>query len=233
MLFYSGLVYRSTAIREEYAAVLHYLVNETLTIRVMKPVFFSIFIITVLSLMMIVCDGRAEYTDIEKSRDFYNIGTAMAEQGDYTGAIAAFKKSILYNRHNAKAHAGLGWAYFSVTDFDKAELHWHEAIELNPQSSAALFGTGYLYFMHEDFDAASRTFKAIITQYPKSASVHAALGRVYVKQGKIDDAINELQKSIGLNPEERLSYWTLSEIYESRGKFKMAEEYRNKAMEGE
>ena len=164
-----------------------------------------------------------------KAQEIYKLGCQQMANGKYQEAISSFQAAIWLNKDHVSAHAILGWAYFTVLEFDKARAQWEEAIALDPKSTEAHLGIGYLHFMADEYNAAVQSFEAAISADPKDSAPHAAIGRVYHKKGLIDKAIAALEKSIELNPNEITSYWVLGEIYEEKGMPKEAQDYKDKA----
>jgi tetratricopeptide (TPR) repeat protein len=156
---------------------------------------------------------------------FYNTGKAQITERKYEEAILSFEKSIELNDKDPNVYAGLGWAHFSIMNFDKAKAYWEKAIKISPNPDA-LLGRGYIFLMNNDFESAKNDFQLSIGLNPKNSSAHLAMGRVYYRQGFAEKAITELNEAININPNERMAYWVLSEIFKGQGENELSLKYK-------
>jgi arabinofuranosyltransferase len=73
---------------------------------------------------------------------WYNVGTILAERGDFDGAIDALARAVELDPTMAVAHHNLGMALARVQRFPEALAELRKAVELEPASPGALFALG-------------------------------------------------------------------------------------------
>ena len=179
---------------------------------------------------LLLMQSCALKNDRIQSEQFYDTASNQMAGRQYEKAVVSFEQSIEFNDKNPKSFAGLGWAHFSLLNFDQAKNNWEKAIEISPNSEA-YSGIGHLALMKGNLKPAKKAFQSSIELDPMNSMAHQALGRVYIKEGLLDEAIIELKKSVEINPKDRFSYWLLSEIYKKKGLDEQSLKYRNKFTE--
>ena len=68
----------------------------------------------------------------------FMLGRALAEQGDWSGAMAAHRKGLLLDPRNSAAKARLAEALLNLGRDREAEIHLHEALESDDPTQATL-----------------------------------------------------------------------------------------------
>jgi Flp pilus assembly protein TadD len=71
---------------------------------------------------------------------YVNIGGVLLEQGDFTGAVDAFRQAVRSDPHNANGHCQLGVALSSLGRLDEAVEAYREALRLDPNHVRARRG---------------------------------------------------------------------------------------------
>jgi len=90
-------------------------------------------------------EAFAVFRDLAASGDeegWYNVGTLLAERGDFPGAIDALKRAVALNPTMVPARHNLGMALARLGRFPEALAELREAVRLEPASPAALFALG-------------------------------------------------------------------------------------------
>ena len=75
---------------------------------------------------------RPDYFDAH-----YNLGNALASQGDFTGALLHFRAAVRLNPEDANAEANLGSAFAETGNVKEARIHYERALKLNPNNELA------------------------------------------------------------------------------------------------
>ena len=88
--------------------------------------------------------------DPRDSRAPYLYATALSREGAISGetqaaAIAALRKAIEIDPHEARSHTLLGQFYLQAGKADTAALEWRTALKIDPENSTALYQLGLLY----------------------------------------------------------------------------------------
>jgi tetratricopeptide (TPR) repeat protein len=66
---------------------------------------------------------------------WHNLGTARQRMGDLRGAAEAWEAQAALDpqKKNDKVLGNLGWIYYELKDFPKAEFHTRQALEIHPE----------------------------------------------------------------------------------------------------
>jgi serine/threonine-protein kinase len=125
-------------------------------------------------------------------------------------AITLFQSAIARDPRFARAHAGLGQAYwlrFQETRNDswaeKALLATMESLRLDPEDAAAHLSLAVLYEGKGKKAEAIEAMRKAVELQPANDEAHGLLGRWLAEQGRRDEGIAELKKAIELRP----NYW--------------------------
>jgi tetratricopeptide (TPR) repeat protein len=76
--------------------------------------------------------SRPDYFDAH-----YNLGTALAMQNDFAGAIEQFRAAVRLNEQDANAQANLGAALAETGNWKDARAHLEKALAINPNLALA------------------------------------------------------------------------------------------------
>lgn len=74
-----------------------------------------------------VKDGEFKRIDL-----YYNLGRIYLQKGNYPEAISTFKNGIDFENADARAHFGLGIAYYEIGHEESSLQHFEKAIRLDP-----------------------------------------------------------------------------------------------------
>ena len=66
----------------------------------------------------------------------------LYEQGDYAGALRAYKKALTFTPERAVVWLDAGVAHHQLGEFDQARRHYEQAVELNPELARAWHNLG-------------------------------------------------------------------------------------------
>ena len=76
--------------------------------------------------------GRPDYFDAH-----YNLGNALASQGDFPGALLHFRAAVRLNPQDAGAEANLGSALAETGNLKEARVHFERALQIDPKNELA------------------------------------------------------------------------------------------------
>jgi len=140
----------------------------------------------------------------------YNqIGLLLTRQGDFAGAVDAYKKALEYNEQTedgpsiAGIHFDLGIALENLNCDKEAEEHFRRAVQLfgelvqkRPRSAGPQFWLGKALVKLADFDAAREAFKRAVELNADDLSGYLELAKVLEFQQRYDEGIAMLKKAI-------------------------------------
>ena len=120
-------------------------------------------------------DGQAEIqiaVDLDKNNPDYqhNLGIALAQQGKFEEAIAAYKKALAFPTYTTPevAYYNMGEAYIRLRKPQEAEESFRAAIQLEPVMVAAHYGLGLALSQAGRRDDAKAAFRQARDIDPKS-----------------------------------------------------------------
>jgi arabinofuranosyltransferase len=129
-------------------------------------------------------EAFAAFQELAASGDgegWYNVGTLLAERGDFPGAIDALKRAVALDPTMVPARHNLGMAFARIGRFPEALSELREAVRLEPASPAPLFALGAVALgagERDEAESCRRQLEALGT--PASAGMakrlEAALG---------------------------------------------------------
>jgi len=146
-----------------------------------------------------------------------NLGTALSENGDADGAIAALKEVILLNPKFAIAHSNLGNTLEKKGDADGAIAAFREAIRLDPKYAAAHNNLGVTLYNKSELVAAIIALREAIQIDSRSAIAHSNLGCALHGQGDLDGAIAAHKQAIALEFRSAAAHNNLGSVLLSQG----------------
>jgi tetratricopeptide (TPR) repeat protein len=160
----------------------------------------------------------------------YNLGNALASQGNLVDATRQFERALRLNPSADDVHNNLGLALAGQGRFSEAIEHYRLALQLNPKNAQAhynlavvLAGQGNL----PDAIAHYRQALAIETGY---GVIHNDLGNALASQGKLDEAIEQYRQALQLEPNYADAHNNLGNALVSQGKLAEAIEHYEQAL---
>ena len=97
-----------------------------------------------------------ELAALDDEAGWYNVGTILAQRGDYEGAIEALERAVLLDPTMVQARHNLGMALARTRQFGPALVQLREAVRLEPESPGALYALGVVAFSAGDRVEAER-----------------------------------------------------------------------------
>jgi len=140
-----------------------------------------------------------------KADDLVETGGAALNSGNFSVAIALFKRATEVDPKNKFAWNNLGRAYFATRQDDLAIAAFKKQIEINAYDDYAWNNLGRVYWNERKYDDAVAAFNKQLENNPLDKYTHANLGVMYAEWHKYNEAVTELEKASSLttdnNPE--------------------------------
>ena len=152
-----------------------------------------------------------------KADDLVDSGRAAMGNGNFTVAIALFKRATEVDPKNKYAWNNLGLAYLATRDNDAAIAALQKQIEVNPYDEFAYNNMGRAYWQERKYDDAVTAFHKQLEISPLDKFAHANLGAMYAEWHKYDQAVPELEKAASLTPESPELQVSLGDAYLNLG----------------
>jgi len=132
------------------------------------------------------------------AEEYYELGNAYAEKGQYDQAISNYTKAIELNPGYAEAYNNRGGAYDNKRQHDHAIADYTKAIELNPNLAEAYSNRGSAYGDRGQHDQAISDLTKAIELNPKYADIYSNRGVTYYLKGEYDKAWEDVHKAQSL-----------------------------------
>jgi tetratricopeptide (TPR) repeat protein len=110
------------------------------------------------------------------------MGMAQQKTGKNSAAIKSFQKAIELDKKYAEAHAALGSAYRSYSQYSVASRSYQAA--LKPEQAAWHLSLGIIYQTMEDYENAIAAYEAYLKYTPTESSKRANQIRTLIPQLK-------------------------------------------------
>jgi Flp pilus assembly protein TadD len=136
-----------------------------------------------------------------KADDLVDSGRAAAANGNFSAAIALFKRATELEPKNKFAWNNLGIVYLQIRENDAAIDALKKQTEINPYDEFAYNNLGRAYWQERKYDDAVTSFHKQLEINPLDKFAHANLGAMYAEWHKYDEAVPELEKAASLTPD--------------------------------
>jgi protein O-mannosyl-transferase len=144
-----------------------------------------------------------EHTVQAKSGNFFactNLGFALADRGNFDGAIAQYTEALRISPTFAETHNALGLIYFKQGRLSEAMTQYAEALRLNPRFVEAHSNLGTVLGAQGKTEEAILEFLKALRIDPDNAVAHYNLGFALADQGRTDEAIAQFREALRINP---------------------------------
>jgi protein O-mannosyl-transferase len=143
----------------------------------------------------------------------YNeLGRALAEKKEYTGALACFGRAIEISPEFTDALCTMGGVYVSMGDSVDAERVLRRALSISPGDFSTMINLGNLRVLEGRHAEAADFYKESLSINPESSVAAYDLGYTRMLMGHPDEALAWLRRSVSLNPNMRDAYFLIGEI---------------------
>lgn len=150
---------------------------------------------------------------IEEPEALNNQAIILATNGDYTSAIACFKRAIVISQKNHLIWYNLGITYRDSGDIKNARNSLEKAFELAPENQEVLETLATLCVMDEDYSAVLRyAAKGFYLNIDNPAFWNLA-GVAYFNIKKFKEASEHFEQALCLNPYYQEALFNLRDTY--------------------
>jgi tetratricopeptide (TPR) repeat protein len=149
-------------------------------------------------------------------------GADLFTNGNYDGAIKAFRRSIALDpsKDNApRAFDLLATTYVQQNKTDDAIKAYKSSLSIVPNDDNALVKLGNLYFDQGNFGDAEKAYKNAVKVNPASSTNLYSLGQVYLKTDRTTEAEQIFQQVIRMDRTQHAGYYALGQTYSKEGRY--------------
>lgn len=178
----------------------------------------------------ILMEVKANEQRFEASR-LVERGNTLMRDGDFTGAIGAYREALAMNKDDAIASYRLGDAYRMQKDYARAAMSYERAIEINPRYADAYNNLGFTYEELKNHSAAAENYKKATECDAAYANAYFNLGNSYLRDEDYKNAIDCYERAVSIDSRYTRAYNNLGLVYEKLGDYEKAVATFTKAIE--
>lgn len=198
---------------------------------------------------------RSEWTEEERDVCF-TLASDISDKAFYDYAQDIYEKllaSRLSEGREGMIYNGIGIAYYSKGDYDKALEYYEKALKIDLKiygteehlDIATYYGNiGGVYYSKGDYKKALKYYKKALKIYgteehPGIATNYSNIGVVYYSKGDYDRALEYYEKAVDIDlkvyeteehPNIATRYSNIGGVYDSKGDYEKALKYHEKAL---
>jgi serine/threonine-protein kinase len=146
-----------------------------------------------------------------------HLGNALREQGDFAGAVAAYREAVRLDPNSARAHNNLGVALAAQKDLSGAVASYREALRLNPDLPQVHNNLGNALQAQGDLTGAVLAYREALRLDPNYAIVYKNLGNARQAQGDFAGAAAAYRENIRLDPKSAPAHNNLGNALQAQG----------------
>lgn len=139
--------------------------------------------------------NRAIAIDPEYSDAQNNLGVTYAKLENWNEAVKYFKTALSNPTYPTpeRAYSNLGYAYYMMQDYTKAEEALKEALIRNPVLQSSMYILGLVYTKINDDSMAIKEFKRAIGIMPNYVDAHWEIANAYLREGERAKALKHFE----------------------------------------
>ena len=162
---------------------------------------------------------------------WYNLGHALACEGEYTKAIEALEYSFITKENFQNGYLDCADICIQEKEFSKA-LHIYDAFVIQfGIEEEVLFNMAECQYQLNELSKAKIILNKLLKMDPYNDEVYFKLGLCYMKEEKWNKAVNVFHKAITLEDKSEDYFLHIAHAYNALGSFDKAEFYYGNAVE--
>jgi Flp pilus assembly protein TadD len=135
-----------------------------------------------------------------KIRPLINLGSSMADRGDFQLAVQTFQQALKIDPDSVEAHQNLGYVYIRLNKLQDGIARLKKVLTLQPDNALAHNNLGLAYLLNNSYGPAEFHLRRAIEIKPDYAGAYNNLGLVYRRKGDLNDAIRCLRLALKIDP---------------------------------
>jgi len=153
---------------------------------------------------------------------YLNLGGALLELGETTGAAACFQQALCLRPDFAEASFNLGNLARDQDRPDDAVAHYRRAVAVRPEFAEAHNNLGIVLQQRDRLDEAITCYRRAIELRPDNIAAFRNLGYALGQLGHLSEAITAFRKALELQPHDADLHYRLGNLYKSEQRFDKA-----------
>ncbi|MBQ9238948.1 MAG: tetratricopeptide repeat protein [Treponema sp.] len=153
----------------------------------------------------------------ETAEHLNNQAISLAAQGEFSDAIACFKRAITIESANYLLWFNLGVTYRDIGDLKKAKDALRKAYQINDEDEETIETLALVcYNLHQLDDALMYCAEGLDCN-PENPHLWNTMGVIYFKRDSYENAAEAFEHAVSLNPYYYDALYNLRDTYEALG----------------
>jgi tetratricopeptide (TPR) repeat protein len=170
------------------------------------------------SLFQIIRWGAALPIEARPAEAEVEAAAKLCERGDFTGAIAHYRRALDLDPSLVEARYNLGASLARQGQLEEAIRQYQEVIRLKPDHADAHNNLGTTLLSQGQTDEAFRQFQEASRLKPDAAEAHYNLATLLLGRGQLDEAISHFQQALGTRPDYAEAHNNLGGAFYQQGR---------------
>ena len=142
----------------------------------------------------------------------YNLASALAGQGKYQEAIAAYRHALTLHPGDERTLNELGAALDNSGDWQQAQKIFLQDITAHPATCNARFNLARSDLKHDQAGDAEQQFQTMLARCPPDAPIHSGLGAALESEGHPEAADAEFRAALQMDPHDFTALFNLGDM---------------------
>ena len=148
----------------------------------------------------------------ELAREYYNLGNAHYELGDYGKAVFFLRKAVELDEDLQTARFNFSLALLKDGKADQAEDILKSLLEEDPENQSVVELLAYAYHTQGKEEEAIRIYRQILSNSPENANARYNLGILFWKMEQRENALSEFRRLIEFLPNDLDTLFNLGKL---------------------
>ena len=131
-----------------------------------------------------------------------NLGSALRNTGDLSGAANAFETALADHPNYVPSIINLAQVYLAMHQEEKMAELYQRALEINPTQPIALCNLGTYKVSRGRLEEGRELFQRAVEAAPDYALAHTHLGMLLLNEEQNAEALHHLERSLELDPDQ-------------------------------
>lgn len=136
----------------------------------------------------------------KSSDQWFQEALECENQGDYSGAVSAYRNAIEQEAGDPILHFNLGNVLYASNQYRDAECQFRKAVELDKDYVEAWNNLGTVLADLDEYEESIQVFREALRVFPLYADAHYNLGDVYSSTGQVVRAREHWERYLQLDP---------------------------------
>ena len=145
-----------------------------------------------------------------------NRGIELSESGNFSEAIACYKRAITLDKENYILYFNLGIAYQKQRNLRAAKAAMETAFNLN-RADEVLESLAVICLEQKKFSEAMEYCQIGLDENPENAHLWNTMGVIFFEQGEYENAAEVFERAVSLNPYYYDALFNLRDTYSELG----------------